>query len=224
MKPKTYSDIDQHHKDWTFKTQQIAKGFTKHVNQHLPWYPLATNLINCIAENYLPEEGTLLDIGASRGNITLRLHDLLVARRALPKSYEISEEMVKEFEGVGEVYLKDAEEIDEYFDVAICHLTLMFNSVEKRARILDKLRLKMREGGCVIIVEKFDVEESGYAPTVLRRITMRQKLDCGVDAEEIVDKELSLAGVQRPLQVRELCDFYSTEFFRVGEFRGFILT
>ena len=210
-------------KDWTFEARDIAKGFTKHVNQHLPWYPLATNLINCIAENYLPEEGTLLDIGASRGNITLRLHDLLVARRALPKSYEISKEMVKEFEGVGEVYLKDAEEIDEYFDVAICYLTLMFNSIEKRARILDKLRLKMREGGCVIIVEKFDVVEGGYSSTVLRRMTMRQKLDCGVDANEILDKELSLAGVQRPLRVAELDEFFTTEFFRVGEFRGFIL-
>lgn len=211
-------------KDWTFETKEIAKGFPKHVNQHLPWYPLATNIIKYIVENYIPVGGKLLDIGASRGNITTELRSLIESRNIKAKSFEISLEMAKEWEGVGDIYVKDAEEIDERFDVAICYLTLMFNSVEKRARILDKLRLKMRDGGCVIIVEKFDVEDSGYAPTVLRRITMRQKLDCGVDADEIVDKELSLAGVQRPLQVRELCDFYSTEFFRVGEFRGFILT
>jgi len=211
-------------KDWTFDTKEIAKGFSKHVNQHLPWYPLATNLIKCIVENYIPRKGTLLDIGASRGNITLELVDLLMARQVLPKSYEISEEMVKEFEGVGDIYLKDAEDIDDRFDVAICYLTLMFNSVTKRARILDNLRRKLREGGCVIIVEKFEVEEGGYSSTVLRRMTMRQKLDSGVAAEEIVDKELSLAGVQRPLRLSELEEFDSTEFFRVGEFRGFILT
>lgn len=211
-------------KDWTFEAKDIAKGFHKHVNQHLPWYPLSTNLIKCIVENYIPRGGTLLDIGASRGNMTLQLHDLLVARQVLPKSYEVSEEMIEEFGGVGEIYLKDAEDIEERFDVAICHLTLMFNSVEKRARILDNLRRKLRDGGCVIIVEKFDVEEGGYDATVLRRMTMRQKLDSGVDAEEIVDKELSLAGVQRPLKLSELDEFFATEFFRVGEFRGFILT
>jgi tRNA (cmo5U34)-methyltransferase len=210
-------------KDWTFETKEIAKGFSKHVNQHLPWYPLATNLIKCIVENYIPYKGTLLDIGASRGNITLSLHDLLVARRALPKSYEVSEEMVEEFEGVGDIYLKDAEDIDEHFDVAICFLTLMFNSVEKRARILDNLRSKLRGGGCIVIVEKFDIEDGGYASTVQRRMTMRQKLDCGVSAEDIVDKELSLAGVQRPLRIEEIDGFKYSEFFRVGEFRGFIL-
>jgi tRNA (cmo5U34)-methyltransferase len=211
-------------KDWTFETKEIAKGFSKHVNQHLPWYPLATNLIKCIVENYLPRGGTLLDIGASRGNITKELSTLIYSRDIIAKSYEISVEMVNQFEGVGELFVKDAEDIDERFDVAICYLTLMFNSVEKRYRILDKLRLKLRQGGCVIIVEKFDVEEGGYDATVLRRMTMRQKLDSGVDAEEIVDKELSLAGVQRPLRLSELDEFYTTEFFRVGEFRGFILT
>ncbi len=210
-------------KDWTFEARDIAKGFTKHVNQHLPWYPLATNLIKCIVENYIPRGGKLLDIGASRGNITKELESLIYSRDVIAKSFEISKEMVNQFEGCGEILVKDAEEIDESFDVAICYLTLMFNSVEKRARILDKLRLKMREGGCVIVVEKFDVVEGGYSSTVLRRMTMRQKLDCGVDANEIVDKELSLAGVQRPLRVAELDEFFTTEFFRVGEFRGFIL-
>jgi len=211
-------------KDWTFKTKEIAKGFSKHVNQHLPWYPLATDLIKCIVENYIPRGGTLLDIGASRGNITIKLCNIIYSREVIAKSFEVSEEMIEEFEGVGEIYLKDAEDLDERFDVAICHLTLMFNSVEKRARILDNLRRKLRDGGCVIIVEKFEVDEGGYDATVLRRMTMRQKLDSGVDAEEIVDKELSLAGVQRPLKLSELDEFFATEFFRVGEFRGFILT
>lgn len=210
-------------KDWTFEARDIAKGFTKHVNQHLPWYPLATNLIKCIVENYIPRGGKLLDIGASRGNITKELESLIHSRDVIAKSFEISKEMVNQFEGCGEILVKDAEDIDERFDVAVCYLTLMFNSIEKRAKILDKLRLKMREGGCVIVVEKFDVVEGGYSSTVLRRMTMRQKLDCGVDANEIVDKELSLAGVQRPLRVAELDEFFTTEFFRVGEFRGFIL-
>jgi len=209
--------------DWTFETKEIAKGFSKHVNQHLPWYPLATNLIKCIVENYIPTSGVLLDIGASRGNITKSLEDLIWHRGVDAKSFEISKEMVEQFEGVGSISTIDAEEIDDRFDVAICYLTLMFNSVSKRERILDRLRSLINRGGCIIIVEKFEIEEGGYSSTVQRRMTMRQKLDHGVSAEEIVDKELSLSGVQRPLKIEEIEEFSSSEFFRVGEFRGFIL-
>lgn len=210
--------------DWTFETKEIAKGFSKHVNQHLPWYPLATNLIKCIVENYVPNGGTLYDIGASRGNITRELTTLIKSRDVKAISFEVSKDMIEEFEGVGEIFELDVEELDGCFDVAVCFLTLMFNSVEKRARILKNLLSQVRDGGCIVIVEKFDIEDGGYASTVQRRMTMRQKLDCGVDAEEIIDKELSLTGVQRPLRIEEIDGFKYSEFFRVGEFRGFILS
>lgn len=223
MNRKESSDTDQQN-DWTFKSKDIAKGFTKHVNQHLPWYPLATNLVKCIVENYIPADGILYDIGASRGNITRELSSLIESRNISACSFEVSKEMVAEFEGVGDIFEMDAVDIDGCFDVSVCFLTLMFNSIEKRARILDNLLSQVREGGCIVIVEKFEIESGGYPSTVQRRMTMRQKLESGVSHEDIVDKELSLSGVQRPMRLSELDKFSLSEFFRVGEFRGFILT
>ena len=54
-------------------------------------------------------------------------------------------------------------------------------------------------------------------------MAMRLKKSAGVKCEEIVEKELSLSGIQRPLRFEEINQYQPTEFFRVGEFRGFIL-
>ena len=99
----------------------------------------------------------------------------------------------------------------------------MFNSIENRAIILKRLVESKKPGGALVIVEKFEVEESGYAATTQRRMTMRLKQNAGVSCDEIVSKELSLSGVQRPLRFSEIKQYNPVEFFRVGEFRGFIL-
>lgn len=211
-------------KEWSFKDKDIVDKFEDHVTSHLPWYSLATDLVKYIAENYLPEDGILYDIGASKGNVTRALMDLIETRSIRATSFDSSIEMCEKWEGVGDIFNIDIEEVDGSFDVAICYLALMFNSVSKRRNILEGLYTQVREGGCVIIVEKFEIEEGGYASTIQRRITMRGKLDRGVSAEEIVDKELSLSGVQRPLKASELSLFDASEFFRFGEFRGYILT
>jgi tRNA (cmo5U34)-methyltransferase len=51
---------------------------------------------------------------------------------------------------------------------------------------------------------------------------MEWKLLGGASQENIANKELSLSGIQRPLSPKELnSDF--VEFFRIGEFAGWII-
>lgn len=210
--------------DWTFKTKEIAESFDSHVNQHLPWYSIATELMICIAENYLTQGGLVYDIGASTGNITRSLESVIRSRNATAISIEESKPMVEKFKGVGEILNADALDFDyQKYDLAFCFLVLMFNSIEKRASILQKLIENKKPGGALILVEKFEVEQNGYAATTQRRMTMRLKRGAGVSDQEIVDKELSLSGVQRPFRYCEIEQYNPTEFFRVAEFRAFIL-
>jgi tRNA (cmo5U34)-methyltransferase len=52
-------------------------------------------------------------------------------------------------------------------------------------------------------------------------LTLAGKVAAGVPAEEIVAKELSLGGVQRPLDPRELGPGF-IEWFRFGDFAGWL--
>ena len=208
-------------KHWTFEDSNLANNFGEHVRGQLPWYDLATGLVRCIAENYLSEGGLMYDIGASDGNITKETEDIINSRSIEAVSIECSSEMAKHWAGVGRVEVVNACDYNyKDFDLCVAFLTFMFIDPSRRRGLLNNLRAKIKEGGALIIVDKFN-GTGGYNDTILRRMTMRQKLSNGESSAEILDKELSLSGVQRPLDL----DFLrGDQFFQAGEFRGFILT
>jgi len=107
------------------------------------------------------------------------------------------------------------------FDVAVCFLVLMFLPVDKRKVLLDNLRRSLRKGGAIIVFDKV-MPSCGYFGTVMRRLTMSWKLNNGAKAEDIVSKELSLSGVQRPINPSILGED-ARQFFAFGEFAGYII-
>ena len=92
--------------------------------------------------------------------------------------------------------------------------------------IVPSLAEKVRPGGCIIIFDKFDDGSlSGYARTMLHRLTLAGKVANGVPFRQIIQKELSLAGSQRPLDVHCFRESHPTAFeiFRFGEFSGWVI-
>ena len=206
---------------WTFEDSELANNFGDHVKGQLPWYELATGLVRCIAENYLPRGGVMYDIGASTGNITSACADLIKARGVQCMSIEPSKEMCKAWKGEGELINELAENYDfKEYDLAVCFLTFMFISASEQRRVFSLLKSRIKEGGALVIVDKFD-GFGGYADTVRRRMTMRQKIAGGEDAQSVIDKELSLSGVQRPLGAEYM---KGERFFQIGEFQGIIFS
>jgi tRNA (cmo5U34)-methyltransferase len=96
----------------------------------------------------------------------------------------------------------------------------MFIRPSERRRVFELLKRKVKSGGALVVVDKFE-GNGGYADTVMRRMTMRQKLASGETAKNIIDKELSLSGIQRPLGV-EFAE--GDRFFQIGEFQGIIFS
>lgn len=66
---------------------------------------------------------------------------------------------------------------------------------------------------------------SGYLATVLHRLTIAGKVSSGVPPADIIAKELSLSGVQRPLPPGfiEAASANAVEVFRFGEFAGWVI-
>ncbi len=209
-------------KHWTFRSRAVAKHFEQHVRESLPWYDLATNAVAHLGRHYIPRHGVVYDIGASTGNVGVALKDTLDQRSAKFTAIEESREMAEQYAGPPELVIADAVGFDyQPFDFAVLFLVLMFLPVQTRAAYLRRLQSHTKPGGALVIVDKVQMP-GGYVGTAFSRLTLEQKLAVGAKPEDILRKELSLAGYQRPLDPRTLPRSART-FFQVGEFVGWII-
>lgn len=207
--------------DWTFKRTEVASEFNKHVREQLPWYELVSGAVAHIGRHYIPEHGRIYDIGCSTGNISQLLADTLKTRKATCIGIDNSEQMLKIWDGYGTIELADATTYEyEQHDLAILFLVLMFTPISKRQTLLQRLIETSKPGGAIIIVDKLEAP-NGYLGTILHRLTIAGKVATGTTSEQIIQKELSLSGVQRPLSESTLPSTFKP-FFRFGEFAGWI--
>ena len=209
--------------DWSFESVEISTAFDRHVRSQLPWYELATGMVSHIARHYIPIKGTVLDIGCSTGNIGNALNPTISSRGAKLIPIESSVEMSKLYAGPQpeNLIVDDVCQIEiPRFDVAICFLVLMFLPVEQRRNLLATLRRNMKPGGAIIVFDKFE-SPAGYIGTVMWRLALAGKVAQGVDPTDIISKELSLMGSQRPLYRNETEDM--EQVFQFGNFAGWVL-
>lgn len=206
--------------NWTFKTPAIAEAFDAHVREQLPWYELATGAVVHVARGFIPEGGVVVDVGASTGNVGRALAPVLTARGALFLPFDSSWEMAQVYDGPGHLAVTDAVEYNFAAakpDVIVCFLSLMFVRGRDRAIVMQRMKNALTPGGAIIVVDKLE-PGPGYVGTVNYRLTLAAKHEAGAKPEDIIRKELSISGVQRPLSSDELVGFY--EFFRFGDFFG----
>lgn len=209
-------------RDWTFKSVEIADGFDAHVREQLPWYDLTTGIITHVARHYIPQGGRVYDIGASTGNVGRAIGNTLDARNATLYAIESSKEMCEKYQGGGTIVHADAMEYEfQQFDFCVCFLVLMFLPPSQRANLLRRLMNVMNEGGAILIFDKCQ-SVGGYPSTIMQRLTLAGKITAGANPSNVIAKELSLAGAQRPLAPSEIPQT-AIEVFRFGEFAGWLI-
>jgi tRNA (cmo5U34)-methyltransferase len=212
--------------DWTFKNRDVAQAFNAHVREQLPWYDMATGAAAHIARHYLHEGGLMYDIGASTGNLGNALRETIQTRNIEYVPIDNSPNMLDVYDGPNQLIIADALDFKfERFDVAVMFLCLMFLDPARRKAFIKHLTSLIKPGGALIVFDKMEVAD-GYLATIMHRLTIAGKVATGVPSEQIIQKELSLCGIQRPLPY----GFFSytcptaTEVFRFGEFAGFVIT
>jgi tRNA (cmo5U34)-methyltransferase len=211
---------------WTFRSPNVAEHFDAHVREQLPWYELATSAIAFLARHYIQPGSLVYDLGCATGNVGRAIAATLEERRAELVAIDESEDMLERYEAPGRIELAAIERY-EYarHSLAISLLATQFTPPGARAELLDRLVNAALPGGAVILLEKWLPELADPdAETALYRLTLDAKLRAGATPEEIVAKELSLVGAQRPLDPRLLERHpRSTTFFRFGHFAGVVL-
>lgn len=178
-------------------------------------------MLKVVVSHYVPINGVIYDIGASTGNIERALSDIINERDALFIPIEKEKEMAQKYTGLSEVIIADAVDYNYIeFDVAILFLSLMFIPPSKQKPLIDKLKAKRRDGGAIIVFDKRKSSDN-YISTINWRVSLDQKIRNGAKSDDIIKKELSLAGIQRPIDPEILGN--KVEIFRFGEFSGYIL-
>ncbi len=209
-------------KSWTFSSSEVASGFDDHVKAELPWYELATWAVATIARHYVPSNGLIYDIGASTGNISRALEDVVKNSGSRLVAIEKEQSMADKYIGRGELVVCDALDYDfQKYDFAVIFLTMMFMPIAKRKDWLMGMVSKINTGGAIVIFEK-EEPKGGFISTAIYRMTLEAKLNAGVDPVNVIKKELSLGGFQRPITQYEL-PVRKTEIFRFGDFAGWLI-
>jgi tRNA (cmo5U34)-methyltransferase len=207
--------------EWSWEAPGLVENFDQHVREQLPWYDWTTTALVEVVRNYLPKNGTMYDIGASTGNIELACRHILDARGAKLIAVEPSSEMRSAYRGRVIPVDSTAEELQvEPFDVAVFMLTLCFIAPEDRAAVTKKFRHAMRRGGAMIFVERMEPPD-GYPAIVLQRVNWALKMAAGSDPGDVLRKDMSLGGIQRPVRPWDLPED-AVEWFRLGDFAGWI--
>lgn len=216
-------------KDWTFKDKGVARGFDAHVREQLPWYDLATGIVAHIARQYVPDNGVVIDVGASTGNVGRALAATLTARNAEFHPVDASPEMLAVYDGPGNLIVADVRTLDltrlrdgetsVQPDLVVAFLALMFVPVRDRSALVERVRSVIAPGGAFVVFDKME-PRGGHLGTAAYRLTLAAKHEAGASAEDVIAKELSLAGLQRPMSELELRDF--VQVFRFGDFAGWV--
>jgi tRNA (cmo5U34)-methyltransferase len=163
------------------------------------------------------------DLGAATGNVGRSLADLLTERRADLVGIEKSAAMAEKYDGPGRVVVSPVEDyIPQPYDVGVAFLTLMFIAPHRVDDLLDRWLGALRPGGVFIAVER-TTPPGGYPASVFSRLTWQAKRSAGASGDDIIAKELSLSGIQRPLDPRRLTDRGAVEFFRYADFAGYMV-
>lgn len=210
-------------KSWTFKSSEVAGAFDKHVREQLPWYEQLTDLVATVAKAYLPEGGRAYDVGASTGNIGRALAETIEARGIRWTGIENSEAMRPMYNAPGVLEITDAVTYEyKQCDLVVCFLTLMFFPVDVRVHWLREIHKKIRVGGAIIIVDK-EEPAGGVLSSSIHRHVMLSKLKAGTSADDVLKKEFSLDGIQRPIKRGMLSAIGAEEIFRFGDFVAYVL-
>lgn len=199
---------------WEFD-DEVTRVFDDMLERSIPQHQQMRAAVSRLALSFSPR--SVVDLGCSRGAALAALHAVGCSARMY--GLEISGPMVASArESVGkfaEIVEHDLRSPGIPFGphcVALSILTLQFVPIEHRLRVVRDVRLALRSGGALIVVEKI----LGSTAEMNERFVdlyLESKRIAGYSQEDIDRKKNSLEGVLVPVTAR-----WNEELLRSGGF------
>ena len=230
--------MDMEKCSWEFN-ESVAKDFDNHVSASVPGYEWFHDYIVRLAEFYIEDNDSILDIGCSTGTLLRDIKSNLSNRDFYIAGVDKSSSMIEVAKSnlqCPKVKFFDGDILD-FFDFTddstkmsfiTIVLTLQFLSYEDRLKVFYSCYSRLKDGGVVVVVEKI-IQEDGHMQKMFDDIYQEMKFENGLSKESLFDKTLSLRGKMKPLtsfeneEVFDRCRFNYTPFMQIGCFKGWIL-
>ena len=196
---------------FTFATSE--EGFDTHIDQSVRGY---SNLWNDVLKfsEYFVEDGTcVVDIGCSTGKLlkTMKEQNDKFAPRCSYKGIEIEEDFFPELvdEDNLKFYKKDVRSFDWVTGAVNCSLvtsifSLQFMPKTNRQQIIDRIYECLVKGGAFIFSEKIFSSDSQLQE--MMQFCYYDYKRQFYTAEELLDKEINLRHMMKPLTYDELIE------------------
>lgn len=190
--------------NWRFN-DEVVKVFDEHVKKSVPLYQLFHKDILDMSVYFVQNNTNVIDIGTSTGVLLKGLHDINKNRNAKYIGIDIEEAMINECNNrYKDIEFKVCDALDyDYSNSSVITAMLSFQFIPKkeRVKILSKIYNGLNEDGAFFMVEKIknnipDIHD------IYNDIYYDFKRE-NIKDEEILDKNISLRGIMKPLTLEE---------------------
>ena len=190
--------------NWRFN-DEVVKVFDEHVKKSVPLYQLFHKDILDMSVYFVQNNTNVIEIGTSTGVLLKGLYDINKSRNAKYIGIDIEESMINECNNRYEdMEFKVCDALDyDYSNSSVITAMLSFQFIPKkeRVKILRKIYNELNEDGDFFMVEKIKNNISDIND-IYNDIYYDFKRE-NIKDEEILDKNISLRGIMKPLTLEE---------------------
>lgn len=190
--------------NWKF-SNEVPETFVEHIRRSVPAYEQGHDLIVSLSDFFCHNDSIGYEIGVSTGELIrkLALHNRhKTAIRWV--GVDIEADMIKKAENhCGEVdnielRCEDIRLFDfEKSDFIVAYYCIQFIPARDRQNLFDKIHQALNWGGAFVFFEKVRAPDARFQDMQVA-LYNEYKLQNGFNAEEIMNKSMSLKGVLEP--------------------------
>jgi tRNA (cmo5U34)-methyltransferase len=193
--------------NWRFD-KSVVDNFDSHVRMSVPFYEIFHKSLIDISKYYIRRNSDIIDVGTSTGYFIKNIYDEKLNRNNKFIGVDIEDCMIQECkkrykdENI-DFMLSDAMDID-YSNSSIVSLILLLQFLEndKRIELLKKIYKEIKNNTALLIVEKVKCDNIDLHD-IYNDLYYDFKRECKLSDTDILDKNVSLRGIMKPIFLKD---------------------
>lgn len=216
---------------WTFEEESVVKEFDKHIRQSIPMYDTFHKMIRNMSRYAIQDNSKVVDIGCSTGYLLKELQGVSNKNNVEFIGLDTSAYMIEfcKKNHKGNFINTNATDFDftgsSFITSVLC---LQFCKKEDRRRIVESIYRGLKEDGMFVVVEKVKTQTVDVHD-MYNDLYYDFKREQGLTDKEIIDKNVSLRGIMKPMTMEENLDLLrevgfkkNDVFFKYNNFMGIV--
>lgn len=190
---------------WSFDEEEVVNEFDKHVRQSVPLYNTFHEMVKNISRYAIQSDSKVVDVGCSTGHLLKDLQETNNKSNVEFIGLDTSTQMIEFCNRNSKARFINTNAIDFDFtnsSFVTSVLCLQFCTKEHRKLIVESIYKGLKEDGMFIIVEKIKSQIVDIHD-MYNDLYYDFKRQQGLTDKEIIDKNVSLRGIMKPMTMEE---------------------